>query len=129
MKKCNLSFYLLIVSMLFILNNSIAQNSDNMPVDVRARMDQNKLEGKPFMDGIYTQYEVLFWGADTEEKRFLLINRLQESIGAISVTFDPTTNHFSFVCSALVDKDIIKNSIIPEFEINNVYKESYILIP
>lgn len=117
------------VILVFIAFDISAQNYSQLSPAVQDKMDQNKIDGKPIMEGIYTHYEVFFWGADTQVKRDILIGILQNNISATSISYDAVSFHFSFVCPSIYSTDDIKNNIIPDYEINNIYKEDYSLSP
>lgn len=82
---------ILTIPFLLLTEMTIAQNYSKMPIEVQAKIDQNKYDGLPIYSGVIFNYEVAVTGLDQSERQFLL-DRAEKMNEIISVTFDAIGN-------------------------------------
>jgi len=89
LKKHLLLNGILLISLLFSSQISIAQSYEDMPKEVQAQMDLNKANGVSQWTNINMVYEVVATGLDAEENK-ILMERAKNNESIISADFSPT---------------------------------------
>lgn len=89
LKKHYLLFGIFLISFLFSTQISIAQTYADMPKEVQAQMDLNKVNGVDQWNNINMVYEVVATGLDADENKILL-ERAKNNSNIISAEFSAT---------------------------------------
>lgn len=128
MTKKILIMGILMIPFLLLTRMATAQNYADMPPAIQAKMDQNKIDGKDYLTGIYVHYEIQFGGIDTDEQILKLQQLLASNAKAVNYYFDESNKHVSFTCDAKYNLKALKAFLKDEgLEINHLFKQEYSL--
>jgi hypothetical protein len=76
-------------------------------------MDQNKMNGKPILSGVYVQFIVALEYQVADVREFSL-STFDSDPDVLNCAFDPSTSQLKIDCSPLVEMDFIKSRITKE---------------
>ncbi len=123
-------FYTVIsVSLATIISfQSLSQNYEEMSSEVQFRMNQNKIDGKEILSGIFIDYEFSFGGINTSADKDNLFRVLSEKFNSTDIYFNPDNGHVRFTSPAKNDLDLLKSSLVEvNIGLNNIFRKEYIV--
>lgn len=103
-----------------------AQSYDNMPVEVRKKMDDNKAKGLDVKTGVWVDYELTIEGVTTAKAAAEFESFLKKECGLKSFRYDAATHHVHYTVPAEYDLDGLASKIKKtSFGIGLFFKELY----
>ena len=99
-----------------------------MSADVQFQMDQNKIDGKEILNGIFIDYEFSFGGINTSTDKDNLLRVLSEKFNSTHINFNSENGHARFTSPAKIDLDLLKSSLVEvNIGLNNIFRKEYIV--
>ena len=102
----NASQKVLVISLAFISFQTFGQNYEEMSSDVQFQMDQNKIDGKDLLDGIFTDFIVHAEGLSNDELTSL-IDRSKKYSDIVDLKIE-SNQKIIITCKAGVSFDRVK---------------------
>jgi hypothetical protein len=121
---------LLSVLCLFLFSSqySFSQDYSKMPAAVQQKMDQNKIEGKNSLDGVFVKYAIVFNDGASMEKQIILQGLLKSEPAIRSANKNTQTGVWELVCNASFALENLKALIDPKgFQIDKLLSQLYFI--
>ena len=107
---------------------TLGQNYEEMSADVQFQMDQNKIDGKEILNGIFIDYEFSFGGINTSTDKDNSLRVLSEKFNSTHINFNSENGHVRFTSPAKIDLDLLKSSSVEvNIGLNNIFRKEYIV--
>jgi hypothetical protein len=116
-RNCNVKSFFIAFAVscfpIFFYAQSYERVYAEAPDDVRSIMDQNKMNGKPILSGVYVQFIVALEYQFADIREFSL-SMFDSDADVSNCVYDPNTSQLKIDCSPLVEMDFIKSRLTQE---------------
>lgn len=119
----------LFIALFLISFQTLGQNYEEMNSDVQFQMDQNKIDGKEMLSGIFIVYEFTFGGIKTSTDKDNLLRVLSEKFNASDINYNIENGHVTFTAPAKNDLDLLKSALVEvNIGMNNIFRKEYVVL-
>ncbi len=118
-------FYIAIIT--FIANISFSQAYEDMPVEIQAKMDRNKMEGLDIYSGVFISYDVKMTSLQAQNID-KMISSFNEDRRVVDVTITPDGSKIAILANASYSIKDIKSIIVAAGAVIEDYSTSHSMV-